>query len=195
MKRLSQKQLIGAALAGVVLLASVLFFLGLRHTAATKDSEEELFFFEQQTQEEEEELDAAVFEEKIMVDMKGAISHPGVYQLEEGSRVYEAISEAGGLLEVADENKVNLAAIIEDEMVIYIPEIGEDVEEIPSFAQQQGGDKIDLNKATAAELEQIPGIGPAKAGAILSYREEHGSFGSVDDLLQVSALARSRCSK
>jgi competence protein ComEA len=124
------------------------------------------------------------------VDLKGAVLHPGVYKMNEGSRWLDVIQEAGGLTKDADEKKVNLSRKIVDEEVIYIPQIGEemDVAYTESGIVSEGSNKISLNKASKEELLTISGIGPSKAEAIISYRNKHGKFTSVEDLTNVTGI-------
>lgn len=126
----------------------------------------------------------------IFVDMKGAILRPGVYKLEENDRVQDAIMLAGGFLDDADETKINLAARVVDEMVIYVPKIGEqnlnDVGE--AIAAQSEDGRININNATSEQLQELPGIGAAKAASIVAYREQHGPFKKIDDLVNVSGI-------
>ncbi|MCM3566547.1 helix-hairpin-helix domain-containing protein [Neobacillus mesonae] len=137
--------------------------------------------------------------EKMMVDVKGQIKLPGVYQASEGERVIDVITRAGGLTDKADKSQVNLAEHIQDEMVIYVPEKGEEGI-IAAKAQAGGGDsrnpgsaanqqrKINLNKANSQELQNLPGVGPAKADAIIEFRETKGGFKTVDDLKNISGI-------
>lgn len=129
----------------------------------------------------------------IMVDIKGEINKPGVYEAIEGERVVDLVKRAGGLTANAAEEFVNFAMYVEDEMVIYIPKIGDESDSITSFATSISGSnnsegKINLNKATEAELETLSGIGPAKATAIIEYREANGSFKTIEDLMLVSGI-------
>lgn len=133
--------------------------------------------------------------EKIMVDIKGQIKQPGVYQANTGERVIDVISRAGGVTEQADQGQVNFAEHVQDEMVIYIPAKGEGVPSSGSSGGQaaQGGagqneGKINLNKADEAELQNLPGIGPAKAAAIIEYRNTSGPFKAVEDLKNISGI-------
>ncbi|WP_458412433.1 helix-hairpin-helix domain-containing protein [Schinkia sp. CFF1] len=126
----------------------------------------------------------------IYIDIKGAVVKPGVYQLEENSRVQDAIKLAGGFLEKADQTKINLAARVLDEMVLYIPEVGElsaDGME-PPLATQVDDKKININTATSEELQSLPGIGASKAAGIITYREENGPFKKIEDLMNVSGI-------
>lgn len=128
--------------------------------------------------------------QKIMVDIKGAIEKPGVYEADEGERVIDLIARAGGFTEGADETKMNLALVVEDEMVIYIPKMGEDPPvDIPSISggSSEGG-KVNINKAEASELETLPGIGPSKSQAIIEYRNTNGKFNSIEDIRSISGI-------
>ncbi|MBU8905618.1 helix-hairpin-helix domain-containing protein [Desertibacillus haloalkaliphilus] len=173
----------------LLLVVSVSFFGGF----GNKDEEfnEDLdWLFEEDTVETDEE--EVVEEVSIVIDIKGAVSSPGVYEMHSGQRVFDVIEQAGGLLTEANEAKINLAAKLQDEMVIYVPEIGEDseqVEVVTAVAEASDeGNKVRINSATTEELERLPGVGPAKAAAILSFREENGSFTTADELLQVSGI-------
>ena len=132
---------------------------------------------------------------KILVDVKGAVKAPGVYSLLLDERVIDAITIAGGYTAEADSTHINHAQKLVDEMVIYVPKIGEDisVEQVTTVSSsaasgQASSGKLNLNAATEAELTTLPGIGPAKAQAILEYREQNGRFKSVDDLKNVSGI-------
>lgn len=135
--------------------------------------------------------------ETLMVDVKGQVKLPGVYQASDGERVIDVINRAGGLTDQADQSQVNFAEHVQDEMVIYIPAKGEEGVQaaVPSggsgtavsnAANRQG--KINLNKADSTELQNLPGIGPAKAAAIIEYRETSGGFKTVEDLKNISGI-------
>lgn len=132
----------------------------------------------------------------IMVDVKGEIKHPGVYQSSMGERVIDLIHRAGGLTNQADENKVNFAQHVQDEMVIYIPAKGE-VDAVSAGASNGAAAatsgnsenaKIDLNQADSLALQTLPGVGPAKAAAIIDYREKSGPFKAIEDLKNISGI-------
>lgn len=135
---------------------------------------------------------------EIVVDVKGAVRLPGVYALPEGSRVRDAISEAGGLTEAADRDRINLAARLVDAMVVYIPAKGEDkAPEIITGGAGGGADarigpetarKVNINTADAKTLSTLPGIGPTRAQAIIDYRTEHGPFRDIAELKNVSGI-------
>lgn len=124
---------------------------------------------------------------KIMVDIKGAVAKPGVFEMPVESRVNDAIKLAGGFTADADQSQVNLAQKVQDEMIINIPVIGEE-----PFTQGEVSsiqtEKLSINYATQEEIETLNGIGPAKAQAIIQFREEHGFFSTAEDLLQVPGI-------
>ncbi|WP_107934540.1 helix-hairpin-helix domain-containing protein [Ureibacillus chungkukjangi] len=136
--------------------------------------------------------------EEIMVDVKGAVKSPGVYILTADDRIIDAIDRAGGYTEEAQSTEVNHAQKLQDEMLIYIPKIGEEIDQENSIGQvvvsstaassSSQGTKIDLNSADEAALTTLPGIGPSKAQAILAFREENGSFKTIDDLKNVTGI-------
>lgn len=135
----------------------------------------------------------------IMIDIKGAVNKPGVYHVKPGERIVDAIKYAGGFAEKADQSNVNLAMRVEDEMVIYIPKIGENPpeEQGNSSTVMNGGtsgatggkdDVINLNKADVTQLQTLPGIGPSKAAAIIDYRDTNGPFKSIEGLKEVTGI-------
>ncbi len=131
---------------------------------------------------------------QLIVDVKGAVYKPGIYELNSPARAYQAIQKAGGARDIADLNRVNLAEEIKDGMVIYVPKKGEEITSIgqaPAInigSSQNSDQKVNINKATLQELEELEGLGPAKAKAIIKYREEHGPFRTVDDLTGVPGI-------
>ncbi|GAB4400832.1 MAG: hypothetical protein Kow00123_09360 [Anaerolineales bacterium] len=128
----------------------------------------------------------------VRVYVSGAVVAPGVYTLPPGSIAQDALLAAGGPAQDADLSLVNLAARVSDGQQVHIPRAGEKVSQksqataIPTLAGP-----LNLNTATAAELEQLPGIGPALAARIVQYRQEHGPFRTVDALLLVSGIGPS----
>ena len=132
--------------------------------------------------------------ESFIVDVKGQVKMPGVYSSSPEERVIDVVQRAGGLTENADESKVNFAEHVQDAMVIYIPAKGEEgniPQGLTSNPSDTGGTKqgkIKLNKADENELQNLPGIGPSKAAAIMEYRETNGPFKSVEDLKNISGI-------
>jgi competence protein ComEA len=133
----------------------------------------------------------------IFVDVKGAVVHQGVYEVNETARVKDVIVMAGGFTKEADQTKVNLAAKVHDEMVIYVPMRGETNVPLLSSAGSslEEKQKIDINTASLEEIEQLQGIGPTKAAAIIAYREEHGPFRKIEDLLNVAGIGEKSLEK
>lgn len=129
--------------------------------------------------------------QSIMVDVKGAVNTQGVYELRQGDRVKDAIDMAGGVTENADELQVNYAQILEDEMLLYVPAKGE-VGEIATTTEINGTETnnglVNINKATSEELQNLTGVGPSKAEAIIAYREENGGFQTIEDLQNVTGI-------
>ena len=135
---------------------------------------------------------------KTEESVKGAVVKPGVYTLKAGTRVTDAIKAAGGMTEDADAKSVNLAASLSDEEVIYVATKDENLSVLGQSGTSQVSDKggqtnakdgkINLNTATAEELQTISGIGAKRAEDIIAYRESHGGFQSVDDLKNVSGI-------
>jgi competence protein ComEA len=135
----------------------------------------------------------------VTVHVSGAVTHPGLVTLPAGGRVGDAVVAAGGMTGDADTARVNLARALVDGEHVHLPRIGEDPPEpvtpagtgapeagAPSGATGDG--PLDLNQASAAELEQLPGIGPARAAAIVEHRERHGPFAVAGDLRAVPGI-------
>ena len=143
---------------------------------------------------EEEEAAKPPKTESLIVDVKGQVKMPGVYSSSQEERVIDVVQRAGGLTENADESKVNFAEHVLDAMVIYIPAKGEEgniPQGLTSNPTDTGGTKqgkINLNKADENELQNLPGIGPSKAAAIMEYRVTNGPFKSVEDLKNISGI-------
>ncbi|WP_075982367.1 helix-hairpin-helix domain-containing protein [Bacillus massilinigeriensis] len=132
-------------------------------------------------------------QKEILVDVKGAVHQPGVYEAQEGERVKDIIRKAGGLKGQADEKNINFAMKVTDEMVLYIPRIGEtNVEgsqsQVGSPSSSSGKEKVNLNTADEAALQTLPSIGPSRAAAIIEYREKNGPFKSIEDLKSISGI-------
>ncbi|MFF2586652.1 helix-hairpin-helix domain-containing protein [Peribacillus butanolivorans] len=137
----------------------------------------------------------------IKVDVKGAVQAPGIFTAEAGDRVIDLISKAGSFTDNADKDKVNFAQLVEDQMVIYVPKIGEEGIELPESASaassgtaatggasESSRGQVNLNTATKEDLETLSGIGASKATAILEYRDTIGKFKQIDELKNVSGI-------
>lgn len=129
----------------------------------------------------------------VLVHVAGAVVEPGVYELRPGARIRDAIVAAGGPTESADWNAVNLAAVVVDATRIYVPAVGEQVPAEVVVGSGSGlapvpAGPVDVNRATAGELDELPGVGPATALAIVTERERNGPFVDVDDLDRVPGI-------
>lgn len=125
----------------------------------------------------------------LIVDVAGAVRQPGVYEFAEGQRVIDAIEQAGGPLAKADLSLLNLAAPLTDGTQILVPKAGAPgAAPAPGGVPDAAGDLLNINSASATELETLSGIGEVLAATIVEYREQNGPFASVDDLMDVSGI-------
>ena len=156
---------------------------------------------EQQNEEPLEILSETHEVATVFVDVKGAVHYPGVYELTDQHRIVDAIELAGGYLTDANPQFVNHAQKLQDEMVIYIPKQGEqlteEVQQLVTIASSSENSssgssstsgKVNLNKADEVALMTLPGVGPAKAQAIIAYRDESGGFQTIEDIKKVSGI-------
>lgn len=141
-------------------------------------------------------------DETLYIHVCGAVCRPGVYEMEPGDRVYEAVRKAGGFTEEADEDYVNQAQKLMDGAKLVIPTKEESsrlageqeisaglVGDVPGEAAETVGDgRININTASESELCQIPGVGATRAAAIISYREKSGAFRKIEDIMNVSGI-------
>jgi competence protein ComEA len=125
----------------------------------------------------------------IRVHVSGAVHQPDVYELPAGSIVKDAVEVAGGPIDSADLDGVNLAVELRDQQQVYIPRQGETVPMSPALSS--GGaviGPVNINTATAAELETLSGIGPKTAKTIVEYREANGPFETIEDIMNVPGI-------
>ena len=149
--------------------------------------------------EDEEDIDNEDEENAIiMVHITGQVYNPGLVQLESGSRVIDVVNKAGGLTSEADLDRINLARKVADEEKIYIPRIGEDIDEnkeeiqtVQDSGSEEGnsGGKININTASKEEIMTLPGIGEVLATRIIEYRENN-KFATIEDIKNVSGIAQ-----
>ncbi|HEM5108676.1 TPA: helix-hairpin-helix domain-containing protein [Streptococcus suis] len=144
---------------------------------------------------EETSTEASKELSQLVVDVKGAVAKPGLYTLEEGSRVNDAVDAAGGLTSQADPKSINLAQKLSDEAVVYVASKDENISVVASTTtssamsqEEKNTSLVNLNTATEADLQTISGIGAKRATDIIAYREANGGFKSVDDLNNVSGI-------
>lgn len=148
---------------------------------------------------------------QIVVDVDGAVAHPGLYKLPPGSRVQAALAAAGGLSPQADAHRINRAAKLHDGQKLYVLSQGESAPPLAASSGQgcegqsctsadggvagsdaEGQGLVNINTANAAQLTQLPGIGPAIAQKIIDYRTANGPFTSVDDLTKVPGIGAAK---
>ena len=146
-------------------------------------------------------------QEKIVIHITGAICNEGIYELEENSRIADAVKMAGGLKEDADLKQINLAYVLEDGMKINIPSknenINEDSNNTESYITKENLNssnntkisKVNINNATQTELETLPGIGPSTALKIINYRKEKGKFNKIEDIKNVNGIGENKFNK
>lgn len=135
---------------------------------------------------------------EIMVDLRGAVAKPNVYQISSDERLVDLIRQAGGFTDQADQKSINLSAKLKDEEVIYVPKVGEssssestDSPTSSSVSNQistTSSPKININKADLTELQKLTGIGQKKAQDIIDFRMKNGDFKSIEDLGKVSGF-------
>ncbi len=142
---------------------------------------------------------------EVYVDVDGAVVRPGVYRLKEGARVSQALDAAGGLTVEADVTGLNRASKITDGQKIYVPTVGEQ-QAVAADGGADGGavlasgandvaGLVNINTASAAELQTLSGIGPSMAQSIIDERTKNGAFASVDDLMRVSGIGEKKLAK
>ena len=135
-------------------------------------------------------------DEKIFVDVKGAVKHPGVFETTKDKRVKDLIEEAGGLIEDADTSTLNLSQKVKDQMVIYVLKHGEKPKQISDGGtSSSSGDVININTANLEQLMKISGVGKTKAEAIISYREKNGDFKKKEDITKVRGIGKATFEK
>ena len=165
----------------------------------TSDTVEET---EQEEREMTDEIPSVTPEpQEIFVDVCGAVNQPGVYEMDPDSRVFQAIEAAGGMTEEASGISVNQAQPLSDGQQVYVPTVQEAEEGsfVPAGPETTGTGEsmgtedgiVNLNTADAETLKTLSGIGDSKAQAILAYREEHGGFSSIEEIMQVPGIKES----
>lgn len=190
-----------------ILLGGTIFVL---YKNNKESNEETVDIFKKKEEKKEEELP---IEEKkkevstVIVDIKGNVNNPGVYEVENGKRVNDVINMAGGLTETADTSNINLAKIVTDEMTIVIyskeevlekyksevcicdcPYITNDACINESSNEDNTSSLVNINTASIEELMTLQGLGEAKAKSIIEYRTKNGNFTSIDSIKEVSGI-------
>lgn len=177
--------LVGVVVVLLILICSILFY-----NKSENQMNEEFSMVSTSTS---ESFESESISQQIYLDIKGAVKKPGMYEGMLEMRVWDAVMLAGGVREDADTKQVNFSERIVDQMVIYVPTIGEEVQELTSSEDSEDGlksttNKINLNKANEAELTTLTGVGQKKAQEIIRYREENGGFKSIEELKNISGF-------
>lgn len=178
----------------ILLFVGFVIFTGLLHSC-TMDKDKEKVVIETSVS----DSDAAAKESEnisegtyIYAFITGFIKNPGVYELSEGARLYELVELAGGFTEQAAQDYLNLAAYIKDgdKITVYSEEeLAEAKDTITNNNEESGSAwHININTADKETLMTLPGIGEAKADAIIKYREENGTFSSIEDIMNISGI-------
>ncbi len=207
--RLSQHEnMIKAAAVVIILLAAVVFFGSFGEKS---DNSIEVQDPGQQTEAaDSQQTQSGAAEASSMgpvyVDIGGCVKNPGVYQVVEGTRLFEVIKEAGGLTADADVSQINQAETVTDGQKVVIPAVGEEPaggsggtgadgaagSGTGGVTADTGGitadGKVNINKADSTQLQELPGVGPATAEKILEYRDTYGPFAAPEDLKNVSGI-------
>lgn len=135
--------------------------------------------------------DKKINNKEVKVYVTGLVKSPGVYSMNDGDRIIDALNKAGGPLEGADLTNINLAEKVKDEQMIKIVKKGEESTNIGNNgqpAQSSQSSKININTATKEQLDTLPGIGEVTAQRIVDYREQHGKFQKIEDIMNVSRI-------
>ena len=218
MYNFSKNQKIVIIIIAIIIIASICYYVYSKDAGTMNFSSESLEIEENITKEENDETEEENTEEYsdqvIVVDIKGAVNKPGVYELKINSRIIDAIEKAEGTTQEAAIDDINLAYKLEDGMKIYIPTVQEYAEQekqknegfnLENITKNSGLNietdtesnntnikndvsKVNINTATQTELETLPGIGPSTSSKIIEYRQENGKFKSIDDLKNVSGI-------
>lgn len=181
---------------GIVVLLGILglymifsYFTGGQKKLKKNDNES--IFVEDENKEE-----VKVEDNKIVVEIKGEIMNPNIYWLKVDSIIEDLLSEAGGLKAEADMSKINRAEKLKNHQSIIIPNKNV-VKEVAATGQtdEEVSSIININTASEAELDTLPGIGPSRAKDIISYREEKGGFNSIEDIKNIKGIGEASFEK
>ena len=136
-------------------------------------------------------------DEKIFVDVKGAVKNPGVFETTKDKRIKDLIDVAGGLLDDADTSTLNLSQKVKDQMVIYVLKYGEKPKQMSEIGttSSSSGDVININTANKEQLMKISGVGKTKAEAIIEHREKNGDFKKKEDITKVRGIGKATFEK
>ena len=187
---------------GIISIAVIIFiFLVTSYIVSGKDklnknSNQEIFVDTKAT-EDQEEIQLNDKKTDIVVEIKGEIKLPNIYQVKQDSIINELIEKAGGLTELADTSKINRAEKLTDHQCIVIPNKNDAQSAKISSPQSTGSQSklININTAAESELDSLPGIGPSRANDIIKYRETNGGFKSIEEIKNIKGIGQSSFEK
>lgn len=194
------KKLLIKVIAGVLLLAAAFTFYLIRENINNQEDIALSSVAGDNTENVKEAISESAIKEPavIIIDVSGAVKNPRVVELTEGSRVFEAIEKAGGLMEDAYTQTINQAEILTDGQKLYIPskkeaEAGQTAIPVPSssgysYSSLSQTQRININTADSSALQQLSGIGPATAEKIIDFRNQNGKFKTIEDIKNVSGI-------
>lgn len=215
----------------IIIVVSIIFSLGI-YFVYSKTDETQIFSYEDgiennivENNTKEETKVKTEEKNKIVVHITGSIANEGILELDENSRISDAIEKAGGLIEGADVSQINLAFVLSDGMKIYIPNVNDKEEQNKNEDKtgtyitkesgvstiidisspnsninvntqtSSGGTKVNINTADITKLCTLPGIGDSTAQKIIDYRNENGKFNSIEDIKNVKGIGDSKFEK
>lgn len=193
---MDKQKIIKIAIAGIVVVLAIVYYFSTKEENTYDDILASDVVVENKVEEVKQEPEKE--SSFIKVYVAGEVNSPGVIELEEGSRIEDAIEGAGGVKAEANLKNINLAYEVSDGEKIYIPNFSEESEEesVPepnaSSSNTNTKGKVNINKATATELTSVPGIGASTAQKIITYREENGKFQTIEDVKKVSGIGDSK---
>lgn len=187
-----KKQIIKMLLIGICMLAAGICYSCKRSMPLTMGEKQEVRL--ETVEEISSEAESQTLKPPVsyFVHICGEVQAPGVYEMEEGSRIFQVVEAAGGFTEQAATDYLNMAQVVQDGMKIQVPS-SEALEQNqiygPEESEQSGQpQKINLNTATKEQLMTLPGIGAARAEEILRYRQEQGGFETIEDIMKISGI-------
>ena len=209
MNNLNKKQKIILGILVTIVLFGIWYYVYAKEEQEIIISQEKLEVEENTITENEieETKESKIIEkqnEKIVVHVSGAVKNEGLVELQEGSRVADAIEKAGGLTEQADTELLNLASKVEDGMKVHVltkeEKLNSQVVINQSIITNQNdistkAQKVNINCASQTELETLAGIGPSIALAIINYRKENGNFKTIEQIKEVSGIGENKYNK
>ena len=190
--RQNVKSIVLAFLCSLVVIIGGLFYF---NQSKTEDYSDVSFSNTSSESINKDEKTEEKHDEKIFVDVKGAVKHPGVFETTKDKRVKDLIEEAGGLLDDADTSTLNLSQKVKDQMVIYVLKHGEKPKQISDSSSSSNTDVININTANKEQLMKISGVGKTKAEAIIAHREKNGDFKKKEDITKVRGIGKSTFEK